>query len=80
VAERAGLPAGQWPYDLRHTRITRWVAAGHNLALVQKAAGHASMRTTMIYVHLVDDDLGVLVAKPEAARVIDLKNRRAAAG
>jgi len=40
------------------------VAAGHNLALVQKAAGHASMRTTTIYVHLTDDDLSVLVEPP----------------
>ncbi len=68
-----------WPYDLRHTRITRWVAAGHNLALVQKAAGHASMRTTMIYVHLVDDDLSVLVQPTPRPRVIDLKQRRHAA-
>lgn len=58
------MPADLRPYDLRHTRITRWVAAGHNLALVQKAAGHASIRTTMTYVHLVDDDLSVLV-RPE---------------
>jgi integrase len=28
---------------------------------VQKAAGHASVRTTMGYVHLADDDLSVLV-------------------
>lgn len=69
AATRAGLPAGVWPYDLRHTRITRWVRAGHNLALVQKAAGHASIRTTLIYVHLNDDDLSVLVeasARPVA--------------
>ena len=68
VAAAAHLPAGLWPYDLRHTRITRWVAQGHNLALVQKAAGHASMRTTMMYVHLVDDDLSQLVAPPAMRR------------
>jgi len=73
AARQAGLPAGLWPYDLRHTRITRWVSAGHNLALVQKAAGHASMRTTMIYVHLTDDDLGALVA--EGTRTVDLKRQ-----
>lgn len=61
AAKRAKLPADLRPYDLRHTRITRWVATGHNLALLQKAAGHASVRTTMGYVHLTDDDLGVLV-------------------
>ncbi len=45
-----------------------WVAQGHNLALVQKAAGHASMRTSMLYVHLVDDDLSQLVAAPATRR------------
>ena len=65
AAERAKLPDDLRPYDLRHTRITKWVAAGHNLALVQKAAGHSSIRTTMGYVHLVDDDLSALVTRPE---------------
>ena len=62
ATKRARLPDGVWPYDLRHTRITRSVKAEHNLALVQKAAGHASMRTTLIYVHLDDNDLRALVA------------------
>jgi integrase len=80
AAERAKLPDDLRPYDLRHTRITKWVAAGHNLALVQKAAGHASIRTTMGYVHLVDDDLSALVAPPTppAPVIIDLKQRLAA--
>ena len=81
ACKRAKLPPGIWPYDLRHTRITRWVAAGHNLALVQKATGHASMRTTTIYVHLTDDDLSVLVEPPTppSRGVLDLKQRMAAA-
>ena len=78
TGERAKLPVGLWPYDLRHTRITKWVRAGHDLALVQKAAGHASMRTTMIYVHLVDDDLSVLVEPPRPKAVVDLKRQLAA--
>lgn len=79
AAERAKLPDDLRPYDLRHTRITKWVAAGHNLALVQKAAGHASIRTTMGYVHLVDDDLSALVARPTPAGpvVIDVMQKRA---
>jgi len=68
AARAANLPARLWPYELRHSRITRWVAQGHNLALVQNAAGHASTRTTMLYVHLVDDDLSVLVTPPAARR------------
>ncbi len=75
AAKRANLPADLRPYDLRHTRITKWVAAGHNLALVQKAAGHSSVRTTMGYVHLVDDDLSALVAKPTSGAIIDIKEK-----
>lgn len=41
-------------------RLTRW-AASHPLPLVQKAAGHASIKTTMGYVHLQDEDLNALV-------------------
>jgi len=66
------------PYDLRHTCITRWVADGNNLAKVQKAAGHASIRTTMGYVHLVDDDLSALVRPtptPTEARVVNGVNQ-----
>jgi len=68
AARAANLPARLWPYELRHSRITRWVAQGHNLALVQNAAGHASTRTTILYVHLVDDDLADLVRRSSAMR------------
>lgn len=64
---RAKLPTGLIPYDLRHTRLTRW-AAQHPTLLVQKAAGHASIRTTMGYVHLADDDLSVLAGLTPLAR------------
>jgi integrase len=67
AAKRAKLPDGLRPYDLRHTRLTRW-AATKPLPLVQKAAGHASIRTTMGYVHLGDDDLSVLVEQPPARK------------
>jgi integrase len=74
---KLGLASPPRPYDLRHTCITRWVAAGHNLALVQKAAGHSSIRTTMGYVHLVDDDVSALVASPTPPTAVNLKQQRA---
>ena len=57
AAVKVGLPKDIRTYDLRHTRITRWVGEGHNLALVQEAAGHASINTTMIYVHHANEAL-----------------------
>jgi site-specific recombinase XerD len=35
---------------------------------VQKAAGHASIKTTMGYVHLQDEDLNALVVTPMSPR------------
>lgn len=40
------------PHALRHTAITRWVAAGVPLPVVAKLAGHRSLKTTLKYTHL----------------------------
>ena len=39
------------PYDPRHTAVTRWVER-YPGAIAQKAAGHASFKTTERYIHL----------------------------
>lgn len=59
--KRAKLPADLRQHDLRHRRVTTWLAEGKSPALVQKAMGHADLATTMGYTHLVDDDLLALV-------------------
>ena len=64
-AQRITVPTHVRPYDLRHTRVTRWVGAGHNLAIVKKAAGHSTINTTMIYAHLADEVLKTLAEKAE---------------
>ena len=62
---RAGSPDGFVQHDLRHRRVTTWLAEGKSPALVQKAMGHADLATTMAYSHLVDSDLLALVEAPE---------------
>ena len=53
AARGAKLPAGFWPYDLRHSRITLWAEAGHSVALIQAAAGHRSAQATLRhYIHV----------------------------
>ena len=59
--ERAKLPAEFHPHDLRHRYVTRLMSVGHSPALIQKAAGHANIRTTLIYTHLAKSDLRALV-------------------
>jgi integrase len=63
AAKAAKLPTGVRPYDLRHTAITGWVKR-YPGAIAQKAAGHASFKTTERYVHLSDEALDVLIEKP----------------
>jgi len=51
---RAGLSRGTC-HELRHTCLTRLREAGMELEAVQAQAGHASIETTRLYLHLADD-------------------------
>ncbi|MCH7533000.1 MAG: tyrosine-type recombinase/integrase [Gemmatimonadetes bacterium] len=64
AVKRAELPADLNQHDLRHRRVTVWLAEGKPAHIVQKAMGHSDLRTTLDYAHLVDDDLLQLVAGP----------------
>ena len=65
AVKRAGLPEDLNQHDLRHRRVTTWLAAGKSPVLVQKAMGHSDLQTTMKYTHLVSEDLLALVEDPE---------------
>ncbi len=52
--ERAGLTKGTC-HELRHTCFTRLREAGMALEAVQAQAGHTSVETTRLYLHLADD-------------------------
>jgi integrase/recombinase XerD len=45
------------PHTLRHTFATRLYRETSNIRLVQKALGHSDLSTTMIYTHVVDEEL-----------------------
>ncbi len=61
AAERGGLPPELVQHDLRHRRITVWIAEGKNPVHVKEAVGHADLRTTMAYTHLAREHLRGLV-------------------
>jgi integrase/recombinase XerD len=66
--ERAGL-AQATGHQLRHTCLTRLREAGMALEAVQAQAGHASIESTRIYLHLADDWLASQYRR--AAEAID---------
>ena len=50
------------PHTLRHTFATK-LLQNTNLRVVQKALGHADIRTTQIYTHPSDEDLNEAIQK-----------------
>jgi integrase/recombinase XerD len=54
---KAGITKDVHPHMLRHTYATELYRETKDIRLVQKALGHAQLSTTMIYTHIVDDDL-----------------------
>ena len=68
AAERAKLPDGLHQHDLRHRRVTTWLAEGRDVVKVKEAMGHSDLRTTMGYTHLAREHLKDLVSQtPEAS-------------
>ena len=58
---RAKLPGDLHQHDLRHRRVTTWLAAGGDAVKVKEAMGHADLRTTMGHTHLIRENLRSLV-------------------
>lgn len=56
-ARRAGIEKDVHPHTLRHSFATDLLRNTKNIRLVQRALGHVSLSTTMIYTHVVDEQL-----------------------
>jgi integrase len=71
LRKRAGV-AGFRFHDYRHDFATKLLRATGNLKLVQQALGHASIKTTTRYAHVLDSEVAEAIE-----RVAKLRNRRA---
>ncbi len=59
AAIKAGIKKGVHVHSLRHSFATHLLEQGVNLKLIQRLLGHASLRSTMVYLHVARLDPSV---------------------
>ena len=69
--QKAGLPHNITTHSLRHTCATEMLKGGASIRHVQELLGHADIKTTQIYTHVVPTDL-----KKAHARTAPSERRR----
>lgn len=52
LAHKAGIKKNVWTHLLRHCSFTHLLEQGTDLGIIQKIAGHSSIKTTQIYTHI----------------------------
>ena len=57
TAIRAGITKKVTPHILRHSFATNFLQNNGNIRYLSSLLGHASVSTTTVYTHVVDNDL-----------------------
>lgn len=62
ASQRAGINKRVTTHTLRHSFATHLLESGTNIRVVQKLLGHANVKTTEIYTHVLQQNLGAVVS------------------
>jgi integrase len=77
LRKRAGVTGFRF-HDFRHDFATKLLRTSRNLKLVQKALGHANIKTTSKYAHVLDDDVADAMERAAESRKKSRTNLRIA--
>ncbi|MDQ6998023.1 MAG: integron integrase [Mariprofundus sp.] len=62
ASHKAGINKRVTTHTLRHSFATHLLESGTNIRVVQKLLGHADVKTTEIYTHVLQQNLGAVVS------------------
>jgi len=62
ASQKAGINKRVTTHTLRHSFATHLLESGTNIRVVQKLLGHANVKTTEIYTHVLQQNLGAVVS------------------
>ncbi len=60
--DKVGIPKRVTSHTLRHSFATHLLEAGTNIRIVQKLLGHADVKTTEIYTHVLQQNLETVIS------------------
>jgi integrase len=75
IRERAGVTDFRF-HDYRHDFATKVLRASGNLKLAQRALNHRSIKSTLRYAHVLDDEIGDAMEAMERDRESRKKHRK----